>query len=83
MVTKLNESIIDFEKRMNIAAEITKNNEGELDAIEGYQELLSFIGDEDKEAVEVIEEIISDEKNHIERLNELMLKYDKIEPSKD
>lgn len=73
----------DFGRRMQIASLISKNNEGELDAIEGYQELLSFIGDEDKEAVEIIEEIISDEKNHIEKLNQLMLKYDSIEPNKE
>lgn len=83
MVTKLNESIIDFEKRMNIAAEITKNNEGELDAIEGYQKLLALIGQEDQEAVDIINEIIADEKHHILKLNELMEKYDNISPNEE
>jgi len=67
---------------MSIASVISKNGEGEYDAIEGYQELLTLVAD-DPEAVAVIEEIISDEKNHIEKLNELMLKYDDILPNKD
>lgn len=69
---------------MSIASVISKNGEGEYDAIEGYQELLTYeqIAN-DPEAVAVIEEIISDEKNHIEKLNELMLKYDDILPNKD
>ena len=83
MVTKLNESFIDYDKRMNIAAEITKNNMGELDAIEGYQKLLAIIGPEDQEAVDIINEIIADEKHHILKLNELMEKYDDISPNKD
>lgn len=72
-----------YSKRMQIASLISKNNEGEQDAIEGYQELLSVIGDEDKEAVDIINEIISDEKNHSEKLNKLAEKYDGIEPNKD
>ena len=67
---------------MSIASVISKNGEGEYDAIEGYQELLTLVAD-DPEAVATIEEIISDEKNHIEKLNELMLKYDDILPNKD
>ena len=74
---------IDYDIRMKIAALISKNDEGELDAIQGYQELLSVIGPEDQEAVDVINEIISDEKNHSEKLKALMLKYDGIEPNKD
>lgn len=72
----------DYKSDMDIAALISKNAEGEYDAIKGYQELLVVIGN-DPEAKSVIDEIISDEKNHAERLNELMLKYDKIEPNKD
>ena len=83
MVTKLNESIIDYDKRMTIAAEITKNNMGELDAIEGYQKLLATIGPEDQEAVDIINEIIADEKHHILKLNELMEKYDNIPPNEE
>lgn len=67
---------------MSIASEISKNNAGELTAIEGYQELLTIVSD-DPEAVDIINEIIADEKNHIEKLNELMLKYDSIKPNKE
>lgn len=74
---------ISFNKKMNIAAEITKNNESELSAIEGYQKLLAVIGEDDKEAIDIINEIISDEKNHVVKLNELMEKYDNIPPNKD
>ena len=74
---------ISFNKKMNIAAEIAKNNESELSAIEGYQKLLVVIGKDDREAIDIINEIISDEKNHILKLNQLMEKYDSISPNKD
>ena len=35
-----------FDRRMQIASLISKNNEGELNAIKGYQELLSIIRDD-------------------------------------
>lgn len=69
--------------RMSLASEISKNCADELTAIEGYQDLLSLIGDSDPEAVDVINEIVSDEKNHVERLTKLMKKYDDISASKD
>ena len=73
----------EYERKMRIAALLSKNNKGEQDAIEGYHALLSVIGDSDAEAVSVINEIISDEKNHSEKLNALTEKYDNIEPNKD
>lgn len=69
--------------KMSLASEISKNCADELTAIEGYQDLLSLIGDSDPEAVDVINEIVSDEKNHVERLTKLMKKYDDISASKD
>lgn len=72
-----------YERKMRIAALLSKNNKGEQDAIEGYHALLSVIGDSDAEAVSIINEIISDEKNHSEKLNALTEKYDNIEPNKD
>lgn len=72
----------DYKSNMDIAALISKNAEGEYDAIQGYQELLAVIGNNEEDRA-VIDEIISDEKNHAEKLNALMLKYDKIEPNKD
>lgn len=73
----------DTSMKMNLASEISKNCADELTAIEGYQDLLSLIGDSDPEAVDVISEIVSDEKNHVERLTKLMKKYDDISASKD
>ena len=73
----------EYERRMRIAALLSKNNKGEQDAIEGYHPLLSVIGDSDAEAVSIINEIISDEKNHSEKLSALTEKYDSIEPNKD
>lgn len=83
MIKIIKESMDDFEVRRKIASLITKNNKGELDAIEGYQELLSTVGDDDSELVDIINEIISDEKNHVERLSYLMTKYDDVIPSED
>lgn len=80
-MVQLVESNISME--MSLASEISKNCADELTAIEGYQDLLSLIGDSDPEAVDVISEIISDEKNHVERLTKLMKKYDDISASKD
>lgn len=73
----------EYERRMRIAALLSKNNKGEQDAIEGYHALLSVIGDSDAEAVSIINEIISDEKNHSEKLNALTEKYDSIAPNED
>ena len=82
MIIKLMEDK-EYDSRMDIAALISKNNKGELEAIEGYQELLGVIGESDAEAVEIINEIIADEKNHTEKLNALAEKYDNIQPNVD
>lgn len=72
-----------YASRMSIASLISQNCSAELTAIEGYQDLLVCVGDSNPEIVDVINEIISDEKSHIERLNLLMLSYDDIPASKD
>lgn len=75
------ELILSLDDTDIICSEISKNLASEADAIEGYFKLLPYL-QEDKEAVAHIKEIISDEKNHIELLNAIMLKYDRIHPNK-
>jgi|LSQX01.1.fsa_nt_gb rubrerythrin len=58
----------------SIAAAIAANNEDEQEAIKGYYQLLELITDPADQAV--IKEIISDEKNHSQLLNDMVLKYD-------
>lgn len=72
-----------YTSRMSIASLISQNCSAELTAIEGYQDLLACVGDSNPEMVDTINEIISDEKNHIERLNSLMKSYDDIPANKD
>lgn len=79
------DKIYDDKSKNSIAALIAENNQGEQDAIKDYEVLLSCLknaGATD-EQIAVIEEIISDEKNHSMRLNELLQEYDDIEPNKD
>lgn len=65
-----------------IASQIAMNNKAEWDAIEGYQKLIPFLEARgDKESVDHIREIISDELNHAEILREIMRKYDKDIPT--
>ena len=65
-----------------IASQIAMNNKAEWDAIEGYQKLIPFLeAKNDKESVDHIREIISDELNHAEILREIMRKYDKDIPT--
>lgn len=67
-----------------MAAIIAKNLEAEASAIEGYNELLALSPALEVEDRATIAEIISDEKNHMEKLNAMMLKYDgNIAPAKD
>lgn len=75
----------DDKAKNSIAALIAENNQSEQDAIKNYEVLLSCLRDAGAtdEQLAVIEEIISDEKNHSMRLNELLQEYDDIEPNKD
>lgn len=75
----------DEKSKNSIAALIAENNQSEQDAIKNYEVLISCLKDAkaSDEQIAVIEEIISDEKNHSMRLNELLQEYDDIEPNKD
>lgn len=73
------ESIVpdDISDNSIISSQISLNIKGEWDAIEGYNKLISlfnYLGD--NEAISIIEEIISDEKNHAMKLEGLLKKYD-------
>lgn len=75
----------DDNAKNSIAALIAENNQSEQDAIKNYEVLISCLKDANASdaQIAVIEEIISDEKNHSMRLNELLQEYDDIEPNKD
>ena len=69
--------VLDERDNFTVASQIALNNEGEWDAIEGYQKLIPFLEAKgDSEGVDQIKEIISDELNHAEVLRKLMKKYD-------
>lgn len=75
----------DDKSKNSIAALIAENNQSEQDAIKNYEVLLSCLKDTGAtdEQLAVIEEIISDEKNHTILLNQLLQEYDEIEPKED
>ena len=75
----------DDKSKNSIAALIAENNQSEQDAIKQYEVLLSCLNDvgASDEQLATIEEIISDEKNHSMRLNQLLLDFDGVEPNKD
>lgn len=75
----------DDKSKNSIAALIAENNQSEQDAIKQYEVLLSCLNDvgASDEQLATIEEIISDEKNHSMRLNQLLLDFDEVEPNKD
>lgn len=66
----------------DIAKELyTRGVKGESTTIEDYYGLKEMLTDQ--EDIAIIDEIISDEKNHIELFNKLIQKYDHIEPAQD
>lgn len=70
----------------DLAKEVSDNIAGESDAISGYESLLGHITSvypDDSEGIDLIEEIISDEKNHIEKLNQYLTDLDQVDPAKD
>lgn len=72
-----NAIVLDNEDKHTTASQIALNLQGEWDAIEGYQKLIPFFElHDDKDSVDKIREIISDELNHAEVLREIMRKYD-------
>ena len=79
------DKLYDDKSKNSIAALIAENNQSEQDAIKNYEVLLSCLKDvgATDEQLAVIEEIISDEKNHTVLLNQLLQEYDEIEPKED
>ena len=75
----------DDKAKNSIAALIAENNQSEQDAIKNYEVLISCLKDANASdaQIAIIEEIISDEKNHSMRLNQLLLDFDGVEPNKD
>lgn len=66
----------------NLAALLELNIEAEADARKGYYQLIEALkenGGDDN--VPIIEEIISDELNHAEKLKEMLKQYSNIEPA--
>jgi rubrerythrin len=69
---------------MSVKELCAKNIADEAQAIEGYYPLLEELEEvKDDEAIDMIKEIISDEKNHLNLLQAIMLKYDKIKIASD
>lgn len=69
---------------MSVKELCAKNIADEAQAIEGYYPLLEELEEgKDDEAIAMIKEIISDEKNHLNLLQAIMLKYDKIKIASD
>ena len=72
-----NAIVIDNDSKHTAASQIALNLKGEWDAIEGYQKLIPFFElHEDQDSIDQINEIISDELNHAEKLRRIMKKYD-------
>ena len=73
------------ESKNSISALIAENNQSEQDAIKNYEVLISCLRDvgASDEQIAIVEEIISDEKNHNLLLNQLLKDFDEIEPNKD
>lgn len=67
--------------KIHVAEEIAKNMKAESDAMEEYYPLLNILEDEKDRAT--VEEILSDEKNHLIKLQAMQRKYDGIAPNRD
>ena len=69
---------------MSVKEYCAKNIADEAEAIEGYYPLLDELeAAGDKEGAAIVKEIISDEKNHLNLLQVIMMKHDNIEIAKD
>lgn len=69
---------------MSVKELCAKNIADEAQAIEGYYPLLEELeAEKDDDAVAIIKEIISDEKNHLNLLQAIMLEHDDIKIAKD
>lgn len=69
--------VLDNNNKFTTASQIALNLKGEWDAIEGYNKLIPFFEMHgDRESIDHIREIISDELNHAEILRGIISKYD-------
>jgi rubrerythrin len=69
---------------MSVKELCAKNIADEAEAIEGYYPLLDELeAAGDKEGLALVKEIISDEKNHLNLLQRIMLKHDNIDIAGD
>lgn len=69
---------------MSVKEYCAKNIADEAEAIEGYYPLLDALNEAgDKEGAAMVEEIISDEKNHMNILQVIMAKHDGIKIAAD
>lgn len=69
---------------MSVKEYCAKNIADEAEAIEGYYPLLEALNEAgDKDGAALVEEIISDEKNHMNILQVIMAKHDKIKIASD
>ena len=74
----------DKEYKMSVKELCAKNIADEADAIEGYYPLLEELEEtKDEEAIAMVKEIISDEKNHMNLLQAIMLSHDDIKIAAD
>ena len=66
-----------------IAAEIARNNMGEQEAIDGYFRLIDAAQKASlpREFIDQIQEIISDEMNHSQRLSEWVTRLTGVKPN--
>lgn len=67
--------------RATFAALVQSNIEDEANATRKYMQLLAYMTDQDD--IDEINEIISDELNHAERLAKIVRKYSGIKPAID
>lgn len=76
--------VVDEKSKMSVASQISFNIKGEYGAIEDYNKLIDFLSIyDDQEGVDIIKDIISDEKAHSEKLNKILMKYDGNIPIED
>ena len=69
---------------MSVKEYCAKNIADEAEAIEGYYPLLDELeAAGDKEGADIVKEIISDEKNHLNLLQVIMAKHDNIKIAAD
>ena len=64
-------------------ADLAKNMADEADAIKGYYKLIKNCPDKYKNFIPEIAHIISDEKEHLNKLQKIILEIDGIKPNKD